>query len=286
MDSTRFDALAKTLGQARSRRTVLTTLGAAALGAIGLKTGGVTATQGIPAATPTAVVAAAGLAANNATLFVQTATSGTLTPNPAASATPAAGTPTATQPGAYRLTLYGHTGETVGFSDRPRRDFGEVPTPQFFQGMGFTRVNPPNAALVTASASGAEAVTLLELTTPHYDAATETLTYAADLLHAYPNTRGSALAPLAGEASPGAPPPATFGAAALFIDDCPDIDNCYGDYGFGAVVGPVPGGPVGTCWSWQVGGCNPCSGQGLDYYAGLCNNAYPACDNQCRVWIV
>lgn len=38
MDPTRFDTLTKSLGQARSRRTVFKTLGVAALGALGLGT--------------------------------------------------------------------------------------------------------------------------------------------------------------------------------------------------------------------------------------------------------
>src|SRR5690349_16873605 len=105
MDPARFDRFAKTLGRARSRRTVLATLGATALAAIGWRNGGVSAAPGTPAATATPV-----LAANNSTSFVQTASGGTFRPNPkVGTATPGAGTPASVRPGAYLLTLTGHS---------------------------------------------------------------------------------------------------------------------------------------------------------------------------------
>ena len=40
----------------------------------------------------------------------------------------------------------------------------------------------------------------------------------------------------------------SFGAAHLFIDDCPDLTVCY-SRGLRPVTGSVPGGPIGTCWN-------------------------------------
>src|SRR5690349_8696642 len=119
MDSRRFDSLAQRLALRKSRRAALK--GATALAATGvLATHSATAQDATPAATPALPPLAPGLSDNNATLFVQTATSGTFGPNPRATgATPAAagpGTPTAAQPGTYLLTLQGHNGETIAFS--------------------------------------------------------------------------------------------------------------------------------------------------------------------------
>ena len=78
----------------------------------------------------------------------------------------------------------------------------------------------------------------------------------------------------------------SFGAASLFIDDCPDIVNCY--VGFGS-VGPVPGSPIGTCWDWSAVSCQPCDGQSIESLNDLCNTTYPdQCDNAqngCNVFI-
>lgn len=283
MDSHRFDAFTKWVAQTRlSRRTALRQLGwgGMAAGLFGAMAAPMRASaQATPAATPTAG-AAGELAANNATLFVQTAASGTFGPNPAATGTPpaatgtdtsaTAATPTAAQPAAYRLTLHGHTGETIGFSDRPARNFGEVPTPRFLKSLGFTPADPPNAALVVDTAQAQDAVFLLELMTPAYDPGTQTLTYDANLLQQYPNARGSALTPLAGKAQ-STTPAASFESASLFIDDCPDATlYCFDPYDSTKLVGTIP---IGYCWDWHKWCCNPCAG--IDAQA-LCGNAFGA----------
>ena len=83
--------------------------------------------------------------------------------------------------GDYLLTLTGHSGETIYFSDRPEREFGEVKTNQFFQSMGFTPANPPNAALVVDAPDQEDDVLLLELFNAAYDEGTQTLTYGSDI---------------------------------------------------------------------------------------------------------
>jgi hypothetical protein len=118
----------------------------------------------------------------------------------------------------------------------------------------------------------------MELTAPKYDEATHTETYAAKVLSDYEK-----LGITFQEQPKGADAlHAEFGAASLFIDDCPDIATCFAP---GLVpVGPVLGGPIGACWSWSSFACLPCNGQSLDYYAGVCNNAYTFCNDQCYVY--
>ena len=119
-------------------------------------------------------------------LFVQTAAGGSFTANPGA------GTPGATDgaipvgAGAdFLLTLEGHTGTTVYFSDRPDRVFGEAPTQRFLEGLGFTPTNPPNAALVTRDETGTEDILVVELVAPVFDAPAGSLTYGVNVLSTY-----------------------------------------------------------------------------------------------------
>jgi len=275
MDGRRIEALCKRLAAPRSRRQALRAglLGAAA-----------TALARLGAAAQATPQARNAVAANNSTLFVQTATGGALRPNPAAAPSSPAGTPTTARHGAYVLTLTGHNGETIAFADRPQRDFGEVKTVQFFKSMGFTPANPPNAALVADTPQQADAVLLVELMNPTYDAGTRTLTYEANLLHQYPNARGAALAPLAAKPH-AAPPAATFGGASLFIDDCPDLTQC----GYYVVdvfysVGPLPSGPIAMCWSSSSDACVPCDPSvSVSALALFCDQAYPRqCGGTCQ----
>ena len=279
-----FDALTRRVAAAHmSRRSALRQLGAGGLAA-GLLGGAsfaprLAGAQATPPAEPAEPVA--GLAANNATLFVQTMASGVLEANPAATgdaATADAATPTASQPGALRLTLQGHHGDTIAFSDRPERRFGEVETSRFLQVMGFTPVDPPNAALVTDLEGQPDAVVLLELTAATYDSGSETLTYEANLLHEYPNKHGSGLASLA-HATQTTTEAARFGTASLFIDDCPDGSiTCVNRDG---ATEPFAD-PVGFCYSWSGACCAPCAGE--TYWVQQCNASNPDwCDESCSV---
>ena len=67
-----------------------------------------------------------------------------------------------------------------------------------------------------------------------------------------------------------------FTAASLFIDDCPDATTCWKFEN----VGPLPDGPVGTCWNPSFFKCIPCAGDWADLNT-ICNNTYPDCDGQC-----
>jgi hypothetical protein len=241
MDATHFDRIARLFAARRlPRRQALaqggTGLAAGALAAAGL--GGATAHA--QEATPAAGVPKG--EHDPSFLFVQSFQSGTLAPKAGGG-------------DAFTLTLDHGLGQTVYFSDRPERVFGATPTAQFLQTFPFGENNPPNAALVLEAAPGDTDVIVMELTNPAYDEATHTATYAAKLLADYEKLgitfqekpKGAA------EVHP------QFGAASLFIDDCPD----------GLLCCIVPGGatscirPVGACWNWGSACCQPCTG-GMD----------------------
>lgn len=201
MDAT-FDRLTRRLASQTSRRAAIgATLAGLAAGALPTRIG---ARQATPGATPEP-------GEKPTLLFVQTATGGRGEINPGAGV--ADGTPAPGGGAPLLLTLHGHTGQTIYFSDRPHRIVGAMPTGPFFGALGFTPENPPNAALVGEFRTG-QGVVVLELFAPAWDPDTGTLTYGADVLEGY-----------AGEALEPAIPervverlPADFGPAALFID--------------------------------------------------------------------
>ena len=206
-------------------------------------------------------------------LFVQSATSGTFAANAGAGTPAVAGTPVPGGGADYLLTLEGHTGNTVYFSDRPERIFGEAPTQAFLDGLGFMPDNPPNAALITNDADGNEDILVVELIEPSYDAEAGTITYGVNILSDYEG----GLDFVAGrqqdeDLAPG------FGEASLFIDDCPDANPLYCLRACGASVGDL--GVRGTCWSWSGFDCEPCSG-GWDGTAQECNDQFSDCDGDC-----
>ena len=265
------DTLARSLSSRRTRRNALqgTAFGLAA---------------GLAAAAPRRVVAQDAtpdpLSDDATFLFVQSAGAGTFAANPDAGTSPTDGTPAPGGGADYLLTLEGHTGNTVYFSDRPERIFGEAPTQQFLDGLGFSPDNPPNAALVTNDADGNEDILVVELLNPVYDAGAGSMTYGVNILSDYEG----GLDFVAGRQQDEDLAP-SFGEASLFIDDCPTIENCYAGF---KSVGPVPGAPIGTCWDWGQVSCQPCDGQSVESLADLCNQTYPTdCDvqNGCNVFI-
>ena len=176
-----------------SRRRVLTSSGAAALlGAARVPAMAQEATpQGSPAAEGQVAV-----------LLVQTFASGTWAPQPNAT-------------DVFTLTLTGHVDQTVWFTDRPQRLAGSLPTQEVLAGPLFDPNDPPNAALVIGGAPGEEEVVVVELTTPSYDAAAGTLSYAAIPL---PEGGDGDMAGLAARQQD-TEVPASFGPGALFIDN-------------------------------------------------------------------
>jgi hypothetical protein len=263
MDASRFDRIAIGLARRLSRRAVLRASAAGfATTALGAPLGPTLAAQDVatPAATGEPAVSF---------LFVQIASSGSLLPR--------TGTPGAGSGQEFVLTLGGHAGNTVYFSDRPERLVGDAPTAHVFD-LVFDPDDPPNAALVVDLPSQRGAVFVLELTNPSYDAESQTLTYAAAILQEY---QGEVLTPVVSKGVVQAvdlEAGLTFGTSSLFIDaaalaDCPDttIHCCGGVYcdplGHQQDVGSIT---VGTCVRSLC--LDPCDG--WDQVQSQCNQTY------------
>src|SRR5262245_28445013 len=127
--------------------------------------------------------------------------------------------PKAGEAGTYTVTLEHGLGQTLYFGDRPSRDVGAVPTAQFLERLGFPADNPPNAALVVDDGTGETEIAVVELTNPLVDPTGPAGIYDVKTLEAWEDTTELGLS-----ASPAglSAVPASFGAAHLFIDDCPD----------------------------------------------------------------
>jgi hypothetical protein len=260
----RFDVITKALAAKRSRRAALQTTGP----------GIVAGLLGVTSRKASAQDATSDLGTTADFLFVQTATSGAFSPNPAASTPAIEGTPVASGGDSYLLTLAGHHGGTIYVSDRPNRIFGEEPTGRFLDGFGFSPVNPPNAALVVQTPAGETDVVILKLLDPTYDETAGTVTYGATILAEYED---DGLAHMAARQQDDELPE-TFGRASLFIDACGDFTQCVAwDPGMD-FLGPIPDGPYQACWSDQSG-CYPC-GSSTTYgdLVHRCNQTYATCN--------
>jgi hypothetical protein len=262
MDPKRFDRMTRVFGNRLSRRTAISA--SVGLGSVAL-TGSPLMSANAQDATPAASPVAEG--EKSVFLFVQSFAGGSLMPKPG-------------EPESYVLSLQGEHGRTVGFSDRPERIVTSGPTQVFLDGLGFSPVDPPNAALLFESSAGESDIIVLELLDPQYDPATQSLTYDVHILDTFDGSG------LGFQEEPRQPDPAgeEFGPAELFIDDCPNLSQCYN-----ALLQPlfdIPGGPYGTCWSWGGSGCqpdnSPCNGPSQAALNQICNNTNPTdCDNAC-----
>ena len=258
----RFDSLTQLLSSRTSRRSTVLGTSAAVVSAATLGAFHASAQNATPVETPAASPVPTDIE-KVPFLFVQSASSATFAENTDANDT-----------ADYLLTMKGHTGGTVYFSDRPERIFGEAPTQKFLDGLGFDPANPPNAAIVTSSADGSGDVLVVELTSPTYDAGTGELSYGASILESYTGD-GLAFA-VSQQQDPILAP--ELGSTSLFIDDCPNANplTCYDDNCNS--VGNL--GERGMCWKWDDVECVPCSG-GWDGTAAECNAAFPACNGKC-----
>ena len=195
--------------------------------------------------------------------------------------------PSSDEEGVFLLTLNGATSQTLFFSDRPQRIVGTAPTTQVLEALGFSPENAPNAAVVAQDETGQRDILVVELFDPIVQQEfgndrTTTLIYKARVLDA---SAGSNLDEwqsaqqddqLAHE----------FTNVSLFIDDCPDLAWCNGvdrtrDNNTRS-MGPVPNGPIGTCWDPNTWECNPCNGQDTQDYYDLCNRMYRDCNVTCE----
>jgi hypothetical protein len=285
MDPSRFDAVSRFLAQRRLSRREAMQQGIGALAAGTLATAGIAQTAAHDA-TPSPE------SDTTHFLFVQTFGAGSLAPKDG-------------EPGLLTLTADHLAGQTVYFSDRPERIVGLVSTERFLgagarsdsgsatpeSGLGFTPANPPNAALVVASAGDAshpEAVVVVELIDPTYDPASGLATYDVKVL------ADETAVDLTLEQQPlsAAEAPRHFEAASLFIDDCPNGSiYCITPESFNPNNNP-PDTPsqqlglnvdIGFCYDWAGACCWPCGGPSSVAYTDTCNSTFTECQNNCTV---
>lgn len=188
----------------------------------------------------------------------------------------------------YELTLHGVGAQSLYFSDRPERVVGTVPTDRFLEGLGFTPVNPPNAAAVVRTPDGERDVLVIELFNPVYTREFDadrgaSLRYDARVLDAY--TEDGLISWY--EEQDDRELPSEFSEISLFIDDCPDLTTCFAPDPSNPswkqyAVGPIPNGPWGQCFNIDAFDCLPCNGATHDFYAGVCNREYPECNDWCH----
>lgn len=202
-------------------------------------------------------------------LFVQLAEGGTWIPSP-------------DDPEIYHLTLSGVGSQVAFFSDRPERIVGTVDTTRFLDSLGFTPINPPNAAAVVRTPEGERDVLVIELFDPIYTQAFgadsgATVQYSARVLDAY---HGDNLDSWYDEQDD-PELPSQFDQVSLFIDDCPDLIYCCflpGQWPDGCPIGS--GIHVGTCWNkdtWTCDVCEPNRDFGVE-----CNQDFADCNNECE----
>jgi hypothetical protein len=249
MDSAQFDRISRMFASRKiSRRAAIATSAAAAAAA---------ASRAVSAqdATPTADTSDS---VHPSFLFVQLAADGTWLPK-------------TDEPDVYTLTLSGATGQTLYFSDRPERIVGTVGTDEFFDGLGFTPDNPPNAALVVKTPEGERDVLVIELLNPTYAEAfgensVVQVTYEARVLEAY---SGEGLATWSKEQVDDLLPE-QFTDASLFIDNCPDAIwvDCYLKTTHKS-IGRLTEGPFPTCWREREKRCLRC-----DDWDYMCTEAF------------
>jgi hypothetical protein len=264
MNQSQFDTVARLFAARRSRRGSLAMVGA---GAAALGLAKAAAQDASPAASP--VARETSDAKGTEFLFVQTFGAGSLGPKE-------------DDPGTLVLTADHLAGQTLYFSDRPERIVGMVSTEAFLGasgtgGLGFTPSDPPNAALVFASADGsASEIVVVELIDPTYDAATGTVTYEVNVLDDVTSVDMQLeQATLSAESAV-----RDFEAASLFIDDCPDGEiYCIANGNNIAVI------DSGFCYDWGRACCYPCAKDDLQYWTDYCNNPNNNswdCNGQCQ----
>ena len=265
MNHLRFDTISKLFAERRLSRRAAVCHGAAGLAAAGLATTGhaAAAQDTPPGGTP---VPDSG--EKVAYLFLQSFQARALTSKEG-------------EDGTYTLTLDQGLGQTIYFSDRPLRDVGATPTPDFLESLGFPLDNPPNAALLVEEGNTVN-VAVVERFNPRYDQATRTATYdmipLADFQRTADGGFGEAPADLSAV-------PSSFRAAHLFIDDCPD-GKIFCTTSAGAYKGDF--GSHGFCWNYAT--CVPCepyyhanpyNGAAWDWWTAECNRVKTDCQGAC-----
>ena len=263
MDAQTFDTFTRQFSRIRATRRA--TAGALAAGIASVAFGRAVAAQD---ATPSSEDG------HQEFLFVQLADQGSWVPS-------------SDEDGVFLLSLTGASSQTLFFSDRPQRIVGAAPTIQVLEALGFTPQNAPNAAIVAQDETGQRDVLVVELFDPIVQREfgadrNTTLIYKARVLDAFSGENLEAWQ----TAQQDDQLAHTFTNVSIFIDDCPDLVWCNGvdrtrDNNTRS-MGPVPNGPIGTCWDSNTWECNPCNGQDTQDYYDLCNRTYPDCNVTCE----
>ncbi len=277
MQSNRFGQISNLFGERRlSRRAALAQGAGLAAGGAAIVGMNAAAQDATPDASPVPSVTLPPNDDGVTNLFVQSFQTGSIAPS------------TSTF-GTHTVTLEQGMGQTIIFADRPSRDVGAAPTPQFLDGLGFDADNPPNAAILMETGQGATDIAVVELFNPTYDEATHTATYDIAVLANWQNDLelGFQEAPIDLSELP-----ASFGATHLFIDSCENRNvNCYlpnpDPYTRGPVVATFPG--QKSCYWFSKLACNLCTPSDAQtdedlerYWSQTCNNTFPACNNTCH----
>jgi hypothetical protein len=270
MDTHRFDRVTKLFAHRRlSRRQALARtasgLAAGVLGATGLRAAAAQDAPATPEASGWEKIPY---------LFVQSFRSGSIAPK-------------ANEEGIFTVTLEQGAGQTIYFSDRPARDVGAVPNAAFLDGLGFSEENPPNAALVVETAPGETDIAVVELFNPVVTDDGAGVTYDIQVLANWQESVefGFSEAPAnLAEIEP------SFGAAHLFIDDCPTdgIVTCTANPTKIARDKRVLGSFKGVDMCWNFGVCMPCEPYGHvqpsrceteKYWINKCKTTFPECND-------
>jgi hypothetical protein len=274
MDANRFDDVSRLFANRLSRRQALAQGGAGLAVGVLATTGLAGAADAQDAGQKTAQDSAADAKRGPTMLFVQSFQSGSVAAKDG-------------EQGRYTLTLEQGLGETVYFSDRPDLVVGSTPTPRFLAGLGFLPDNPPNAAIIAETAPGESGIAVLQLYSPAYDEPTHTATYEVAAVQTWTRSQEQAFTEVHTDLPELLP---QFGAAHLFIDDCPQTDiNCWRSSD--PSVGIIPNAEIGgICWTNVTGEgiCVPCPyvnlgiWAALDYWGGECNARFPECYEACQ----
>lgn len=274
MESTTFDRVSKLFAERKLSRRQAVRQGGAGLAAGAVAAAGLAPAAAQDATPPADATAAPSVGEKVAYLFLQSFRAGSIAPKEG-------------EEGKFTLTLESGLGQTIYFSDRPLRDVGATPTPDFLDNLGFPDDNPPNAALLVEE-DGEVDLAVLELFNPRYDLPTRTATYDVVPLAAYERPTDASFSETSTDLSS---MPATFEAAHLFIDDCADASiACYENYASQPFVGWMRGAAKqGFCWNYLE--CVPCEpyfhtnpykGAAWDWWAAACNDTYGQCGGNCR----
>jgi hypothetical protein len=268
MNANPIDSVSKYFAERKISRRQAMIQGGAGLAVAGIATTGLTKMTVAQDATPE--VGATG----PKMLFVQTYQSGTISPKEG-------------DDGRYILSLEAGNGQTVYFSDRPDRIVGTNPTPQFLEGLGFPDDNPPNAALVVETSPTDSDIAVVELFAPKYDPESQSVSFEIEVLANWQKSLEMEFSEAPTDLATFVP---SFGAAQLFIDDCPDMTmTCYTMDGQTPVrQGTIDNGEHdGFCYSWGRAGCYPCQpwdpNNAYAYWAAQCNQRFDGCAGECGV---